>query len=334
MRAVRFASPGSPETVLCTEETERPHPVRGEVLVRMLATPVNPSDLMFVRGQYTIPAQCPATPGFEGVGVVEESGGGLKGTMFRGRRVVVLNRKGGNWAEYAAVSSGEVIPVSSSLSTEQAATFFVNPATAWVMTREVLRVPKGSWLLQTAAGSALGRMIIRLGQHCGFRTLNIVRREAVADELRRMGADHVEVFNDESDPDQLTERIRAVVGGEGLKFAVDAVGGPTGSAVVRSLGLEGRMLAFGTLSGQPLQFSPRTLMTVESRVEGFWLGNFMNKTGLLFKLGLVRNLTRLIKAGVLSSEIAASFSLDEIGDAVKSAENSSRVGKTLLRIQR
>ena len=94
------------------------------------------------------------------------------------------------------------------------------------------------------------------------------------------------------------------------------------------------MLAFGTLSGQPLQFSPRTLMTVESRVEGFWLGNFMNKTSLLFKLGLVRNLTRLIKAGVLSCEVAASFSLDEIGDAVKSAENSSRVGKTLLRIQR
>ena len=122
------------------------------------------------------------------------------------------------------------------------------------------------------------------------------------------------------------------MGPDGLKYAVDAVGGETGSAVTRSLGLDGRMLAFGTLSGQPLQFSPRTLMTVESRVEGFWLGNFMNKTGLLFKLGLVRKLTNLIQSGVFSSEIAQTFSLDEVRQAVISAEDSSKLGKTLLRI--
>lgn len=332
MKAVRFASPGSPGEVLTTESIEKPRPAYGEVLVRMLAAPVNPSDLMFVRGHYTIPAQCPATPGFEGVGVVEDSGGGLKGRLFRGKRVVVLNKKGGNWAQYAVVPAGQVIPISGSLSLEQAATFFVNPATAWVMTREVLKVPQGAWLLQTAAGSALGRMIIRLGKHCGFRTLNVVRRSSTAEELRRLGADHVEVFDDSIDPAALTDRIRAVVGPEGLKYAVDAVGGETGSAVIRSLGLDGRMLAFGTLSGQPLQFSPRTLMTVESRVEGFWLGNFMNKTGLLFKLGLVRKLTNLIQSGVLSSEIAQTFSLDDVRQAVMSAEDSSKLGKTLLRI--
>lgn len=332
MKSVRFASPGSPDEVLHVEELDKPRPSHGEVLVRMLAAPVNPSDLMFVRGRYTIPAQCPATPGFEGVGIVEESGGGLKGRLFKGKRVVVLNKRGGNWAQYAVVPSGQVIPVSASLSVDQAATFFVNPATAWVMTREVLKVPQGQWLLQTAAGSALGRMIVRLGRQCGFRTLNIVRRASVGEELRQLGADHVEVFDDLSDPDQLTDRIRSVVGSEGLKYAVDAVGGVLGSAVIRSLGLDGRMLAYGTLSNQPLQFSPRTLMTVESRVEGFWLGNFMNKTSLLFKLGLVKRLTALIQSGVLSSEIAASYSLDQIQLAVKSAEDSSVSGKTLLKI--
>lgn len=332
MKAVRFATPGSPSEVLTTGIIEQPRPAYGEVLVRMLAAPVNPSDLMFIRGHYTIPAQCPATPGFEGVGVVEDSGGGLKGRLFRGKRVVVLNKKGGNWAEYAVVPAGQVIPISGSLSLEQAATFFVNPATAWVMTREVLKVPQGAWLLQTAAGSALGRMIIRLGKHSGFRTLNVVRRSSTAEELRRLGADHVEVFDDSTDPAAFMDRIRTVVGPEGLKYAVDAVGGETGSAVIRSLGLNGRMLAFGTLSGQPLQFSPRTLMTVESRVEGFWLGNFMNKTSLLFKLGLVRKLTNLIQSGVLSSEIAQTFSLDDVRQAVKSAEDSSKLGKTLLKI--
>lgn len=332
MKAVRFAAPGSPDAVLSVEEIEKPRPAYGEVLVRMLAAPVNPSDLMFIRGHYTIPARCPATPGFEGVGIVEASGGGIKGRLFHGRRVVVLNKKGGNWAEYAVVPAGEVIPVSGQLSVEQAATFFVNPATAWVMCREVFKVPQGQWLLQTAAGSALGRMIVRLGKHCGFKTLNIVRRESVANELRRIGADHVEVFDDSVASDSLPDRIRSIVGSAGVKYAIDAVGGTTGSAVIQSLGLGGRMLAFGTLSSQPLQFSPRTLMTMESRVEGFWLGNFMNNTSLLFKLSLVRKLTSLIQSGVLSSEIAESFPLEQVTRAVKSAEDSSRVGKTLLRL--
>ena len=92
------------------------------------------------------------------------------------------------------------------------------------------------------------------------------------------------------------------------------------------------MLAFGTLSGEPLQFSPRTLMTVGSQVEGFWLGNFMMQQGLLFKLRLVRRLTNLIRSGVLDSGIAGTFGLDQITDAVRSAEDSSHTGKTLLRI--
>lgn len=333
MKAVQFAAPGTPASVLSAVEIERPVPAHGEVLVRMLTTPVNPSDLMFVRGRYTIPAQCPATPGFEGVGIVEQSGGGLRGRLFRGMRVAVLNKRGGNWAEYAVIPSEQVIPVSSRLSLEQVATFFVNPATAWVMTREVLKVPQGQWLLQTAAGSALGRMIIRLGRHCGFRTFNVVRRGVVADELLSMGADHVEIFDgSEEGAEKLIHNIGGVVGSDGLRYAVDAVGGSTGSAVIRSLAVGGRMLAYGTLSGQPLQISPRMLMTVSSSVEGFWLGNFMNHTSLLFKLRLVRRLTKLIQSGVLSSDVAAEYSLDQIVEAVKSAEDSSRSGKTLLRI--
>jgi NADPH:quinone reductase-like Zn-dependent oxidoreductase len=336
MKSVRFDSAGSPSEVLKTTEIEMPQPQHGEVLVRMLAAPVNPSDLMYVRGHYTIPAQCPATPGFEGVGVVEKSGGGLKGLLFRGKRVVVLNKKGGNWAQYAVVPAGQVIPVSQQLSDEQAATFFVNPATAWVMTCEVLKVPRGAWLVQTAAGSALGRMIVRLARERGFRTLNIVRRESVAEELRSLGADHVEVFDDSdssaANGDQLSERIRSIVGNSGAKYAVDAVGGATGSAVIRSLGQNGRMLAFGTLSGKPLEFSPRTLMTVGSSVEGFWLGNFMSGTNLIFKLKLIKRLTRLIQSGVLSTEISATFPLDQITSAVRSAEDATQAGKTLLRM--
>ena len=333
MKAVQFRQCGDPSAVLSVSNVDRPVPRAGEVLVRMLATPVNPSDLMFIRGRYTIPARCPATPGFEGVGVVEASGGGLRGRLFRNRRVVVLNRKGGNWAEYAVVPSQEVIPISRHLSVEQAATFFVNPATAWVMTREVLKVPQGEWLVQSAAGSALGRMIIRLGKTVGFRTFNIVRREAQADELRRLGADHVEVFNQEKNTgDDLAIAIRRVTNPAGAGFAIDAVGGATGSAIVHSLRQRGRMLAYGTLSNEPLVVSPRFLMTTGSRVEGFWLGSFMSSVSLPYKLQLVHRLTKLIQTGVLNTEIARFCSLDEITEAVRSSEDSSVSGKTLLRV--
>jgi len=332
MKAVRFQSPGSPEQVLTLESIETPRPAHGEVLVRMLQSPINPSDLMFVRGKYTIAAECPATPGFEGVGIVESSGGGLKGRLFQGKRVAVLNKRGGNWAEYVTVPASQVIPVSSQLTTEQAATFFVNPAAAWVMTQEVLRVPRQGWLVQTAAGSALGRMIIRLGRLQGFKTLNIVRRAEVAEELRGLGADHVEVFDERMDSQELVRRIHSVTGSAGVQYAIDAVGGVTGSAIVESLGINGRMLAYGTLSNEPLSFSPRTLMTVGSQVEGFWLGNFMSKRGLLFKLSLVRKLTQLISTGVLGSEVASSFAPEQIREAVKAAEDSSHTGKILLRI--
>jgi len=332
IKAVQFDTPGEPARVLQVRSVSRPQPGPGEVLVRMLVSPVNPSDMMFIRGHYTLRAACPAIPGFEGVGVVEAAGGGFRGRLFVGRRVVVLNPQGGNWAEYAVVPASNVIPISSTLSDQQAATFFVNPATAWVMTREVLRVPAGQWLVQTAAGSALGRMVIRLGRICGFRTFCVIRRPAQAAELRQLGADHVEVCADESAVGGLPDRIRAVVGSSGVFGAIDAVGGSLGSAVINSLGKNGRMLAYGTLSGQPLSFHPRTLMTVGSSVEGFWLGNFMASKGLMFRLSMVRRLTNLIRSGVLQTNIAGEWDISDVGSAVRAAEDSDVSGKCLLRI--
>lgn len=332
IQAAQFAAPGVPAEVLQVRDLPQPQPGPGEVLVRMRVSPVNPSDMMFIRGQYTLQASCPAVPGFEGVGVVVASGGGLRGRLFIGRRVVVLNPRGGNWAEYAVVPATNVIPISSTLSDQQAATFFVNPATAWVMTREVLKVPAGQWLVQTAAASALGRMVVRLGRICGFRTFCVVRRAGQADELKALGADHVEVCADEASVRELTNRIRNVTGQGGARFAIDAVGGPLGSAVVSSLGRNGLMLAYGTLSGQPLSFHPRTLMTVGSSVEGFWLGNFMAEKSLFFRLSLVRRLTNLIRSGVLHTDIAGEWGLNDVRAAVLAAEDSSVRGKCLLRI--
>jgi NADPH:quinone reductase-like Zn-dependent oxidoreductase len=184
MKAIVFDRFGPPAEVLQVKEIPAAEPGPGQVRVRMRASPINPSDLLVVRGQYGRLPSLPATPGFEGVGVIDAAGPGLL-RLLRGlkpgRRVAVLNGRGGNWAEAVVIPARQAVPLPDDLPDEQAAAFFVNPATALVMTRWVLRVPAGAWLLQTAAGSALGRMLLRLGRRDGFRTLNVVRRRAQAE---------------------------------------------------------------------------------------------------------------------------------------------------------
>ena len=112
MKRVVFDRPGPPAEVLRIEDdVPAPQPGRGEVLVRMLASPVNPSDLMYVAGKYGLKPKLPATPGFEGVGVVEANGGGVLGWLRKGKRVAVINDRIGNWAEYTVTKARQVVPV-------------------------------------------------------------------------------------------------------------------------------------------------------------------------------------------------------------------------------
>ncbi len=328
MRAIVFDRFGEPAEVLSLRDIPAPQPGPGQVRVRMLAAPINPSDLMVIRGTYGKLPTLPATPGFEGVGMVDAAGSGLLGKLRMGKRVVALTSNAGSWGEYAIVSAKQVIPVSPKVPLEQAAMFFVNPAAAYIMTRRILNVPAGEALLQTAAGSALGRMVIRLGKKFGFRTINVVRRREQVAELKSLGADIVIA---EADGD-IAEQVLKATNGAGARFAIDPVGGATGTAVLRSLALGGRMLMFGTLSGEPITISPRELMTRDVTLAGFWLGNWMARQSILGKLKLIKTISGLILEGVLVSDVGESFPLERIADAVRAAEQPGRGGKTLLRI--
>jgi NADPH:quinone reductase-like Zn-dependent oxidoreductase len=331
MKAAVFDRFGEPREVLQVRDLPVQEPGPGQVRVRMLASPVNPSDLMVVRGVYGRLPALPATPGFEGVGIVEQAGPGflkvLRG-LRSGRRVAVLNGKGGNWQERVVVPARHLVPVPSDLPDEQVASFFVNPATALVMTRWVLRVPAGAWLLQTAAGSALGRMVAKLGRHYGFRTINVVRRRQQADELIKAGCDAVICTADEV----LEERVMTVTGGKGAEFAIDAVGGAMALAALRSLAPRGRMLVYGTLSMEPISLDPRILMGGEKLLEGFWLSEWVPRQTILTMLKLFRTTIRLMRVGILTTPTGPSYPLDDIRTAVEEAEKPGRAGKVLLRI--
>lgn len=326
MKAIVCDRWGEPADVLQVREVFPPKCDSGQVRVRMIASPINPSDLFTIRGVYGFQPPLPCTPGFEGVGVVEE-GRGLLAWRVMGKRVAVLNGHGGNWAEQVVIPARAAVPVPDSLSDEQAAMFFVNPASAIAMTRHVLKIPPGAWLLQTAAGSALGRMVIRLGQKHGFRTINVVRRAEQVEELKRAGGTEVVVSNE-----NFSARIKEITGGEGVAYAIDAVGGDTAGECIKALGRGGRLLLYSSLSGEPVRFDPRALMVGHKRVEGFWLSEWVKTQGVLSMLALFRQIKRLMREQITNSEVAASYPMERIAEAVRHADTAGRTGKVLLTI--
>ena len=328
MRAAVFERFGEPTEVLGVRDVAEPRPGPGQVRVRMILSPVNPSDLLVVRGRYGVLPSLPATPGFEGVGVVDQAGPGILGRWVMGKRVTVINNTGGNWAEYAVIPARQARPVPSDIPDDQAAAYFVNPATVLALARHVLKVRKGEWLLQSAAGSTLGRMMIRLGRHDGFKTLNVVRRREAVDELKALGADAVICTEDGPIEDQ----VRRIVGAEGVRSAIDPVGGETGTALFRSLAPEGRLIVFGSLSEQPLQIESRLMIAGDRRVQGFWLGHYMRQQSIPAALRLFGEITAMMRKKVLTSEIGRVYPLDEITEAARHADTIARHGKVLLRL--
>lgn len=325
MPSLTFDRTGEPAEVLRLADDPAPEPRPGEVRVRMLLAPVNPSDLLFVRDSYPLKAAPPCGVGFEGVGVVEASGGGLYGRWLRGRRVAVL-AEGGTWRDRVTLPAGRVIPVSDRVSDERAASFFVNPVTATAMVERVLRVPAGAWLLQTAAGSVLGRMVIRLCKHIGVRTVNVVRRGAAVRELLDLGADQVLATED----GPFAARVRRLTGG-GVRYALDAVGGATGAEAIDCLAERGRLLVYGLLSGEPIPLSPRPLMTGSKSVHGFWLADWFGRASTLDRVRQLRRVAPLVASGVLAGEVAGVYDITDYRAALTAAETPGRVGKVLLR---
>jgi NADPH:quinone reductase-like Zn-dependent oxidoreductase len=328
VKRVVFDRFGPPAEVLRLEDdVPAPQPKPGEVLVRMLASPVNPSDLMYVAGKYGLKPALPATPGFEGVGVVEATGGGVLGWFRKGKRVAVIFDRVGTWAEYTITKARQVVPVPDEMTDEQAASFFVNPATALAMTQHVLKIPRGAWLLQSAAGGELGKMVIRLGYKHAFRTINVVRRREQVEELKRLGADQVIVESDGPIPEQVRKLVP-----DGVRYAIDPVGGETGSQVIASLAHSGRCLLYGSLSDEPVSVHPRYFIGNNIRVEGFWLGEWVKKQRVLTMLRLFRRVRSLMREGVLQTHFAATYPIEDVRKAVEHAATPGKGGKVLLRI--
>jgi NADPH:quinone reductase-like Zn-dependent oxidoreductase len=329
MKAVQLLGYGEPAKVLAVREVARPEPARGEVRVRIVAVPVNPSDLLFVRGVYAgvQPPRFPAPVGFEAAGVVDALGPQVQG-FAPGQRVHVRASQGGSWAQYAVVPGDSLFPVPDDVPDEQVACMLINPGTTILMLRHVLAVPRGEWLLQSAATSELGRMVIRLAKHDGVRTINVVRRREAVAELQRLGADAVVV----STEGPIDQQVRKIVGPAGVRYAVDPVVGEVGTQVYQSLGEEGRMLVYGSLTREPIRVGadPRYILAGRRVLEVFWLGYWLTKLDTAARRGLFEEIVTLIREGILESSIGRRYALDDVAAATAQSETKGRSGKVLL----
>ena len=322
MRALRFSRPGDPLEALELVDVPTPEPGPGEVRLRMRLRPMNPSDLLQVQGVYGRMPELPATAGLEGLGVVEALGEGVRDWRI-GDRAVPLGAQG-TWAEALVTPADNLVRIPEGLADDQAAQVIVNPLTAWLMAGE-LGLGPGKTLLQSAAGSIVGKALIQLGRARGFRTVNLVRRPEQVAEMKALGADEVLCT---AEPDWST-RAAALLP-KGADGAADAVGGALGGEMLKLLRPGSTMLVYGALSLEPLQLPGGQLIFRTATVRGFWLTAWKQRTPKADRDRICGELTAAMTAGVLHCPVEATFPLGGWREAVARAQAPGRGGKVLL----
>ncbi|MYW93800.1 zinc-dependent alcohol dehydrogenase family protein [Amycolatopsis rubida] len=320
MRSVVFTRTGPPPCVVTVVDRPRPHPDDGEVLVRLRARPINPSDELFIQGRYGRAPDLPAVPGFEGAGTIEET---RAAGRRAGQRVAVSAI--GTWQEYIAVPEEEAIPVPDWLADELACQLTINPLTALLLVRQLALRP-GQWLLITAAASALSRMVLHLAHRNGIRCVCVVRNARHSDALTRAGAETVVNLASES----LADRVREVTGGLGLHGALDAVGGHTGNAAVRCVRPGGQIIVYGMLDGGAINVTPHELVFADITVRGFWLPRHLDRLTANARAELTEHAVGLLGTTGFTPRIAATYRLHEVRQALEHVRRYDRHGKVLL----
>jgi NADPH:quinone reductase-like Zn-dependent oxidoreductase len=283
---------------------------------------------MFVRGLYGFKKPLPATPGFEGSGTVVEAGSGMMARFLKGRRVACAaaapDIAGGMWAEYLVTSAQLCVSLSKHVDMEQGATMLVNPLTAWALMEEA-RLGRHRAVVQTAAASALGRMLVRLGQRFSIPIINVVRRAEQAELLRKMGAEHVLNTGDPDFDASLQELCRRL----GATISFDAVAGEMSARVIRAQPRGSRILVYGALSLEASQVDPASLIFEGKRVEGFWLTAWLRHKSMLSQLRVSRRVQALL-AGDLKTEIRARLPLEGAARGLEQYAANMTGGKILL----
>ena len=321
--AAVYETHGNPADVLRIETGPWPTPAADEAVVKMSAAPINPADLNQIEGKYPVRPELPATPGFEGAGIVVESGAQVKG--LTSGALVILPHNIGTWRDAVAVKAEELVVVPEGIEPVQAAMLKINPLTAWRLLHDYVVLQKGDWLIQNAANSAAGRDVIQIAHELGFKTVNVVRRSELVDELRAESADVVLV-----DGDNLREEVKSASGGASIRLGLNSVGGDSALRLANCLAPGGTLVSFGAMSLQPLKIPTGLLIFKDLRFRGIWINKWYDNATPSERMAAFGPLFDMARRGLLKTKVEKTYSLNEVKAAVAHAAQGKRSGKIVF----
>lgn len=310
---------------LRVEPIDLPPPGEGEVRISMLAAPINPADINILEGTYGRLPELPAVIGNEGAGRVEAVGSDVVG-LAPGDLVVPLDV--GAWCTHRNVPAARVILLPTKIDPQQAAMISVNPPTAYALLHEFVTLEPGDWIVQNAANSAVGRCVIQLAHSLGLRTLNVVRRPELIEELLGLGADRV--VTEDTD---LREMGRTLMDGANARLALNAVGGASALNIANALAYGSPLVTYGAMGRQPMKIPNGLLIFRGVSFHGFWLRKWFETKSPREQKETFACLSGLIADGLLRMPVHRVFPLDEVHAALDEAAGERRNGKVLLDLE-
>jgi len=323
INAAVYETHGNPADVLRIESRPWPAPAPDEALVRMRAAPINPADLNQIEGKYPVRPELPATPGFEGAGIVVDAGANAS-TITAGT-LVILPHNLGTWRDAVAVKASELVAVPPEIDPVHAAMLKINPMTAWRLLHDYVDLKSGDWLIQNAANSAAGRAVIQIGRELGFKTANVVRREELIDELRAEGGDVALV-----DGENLRTEVKHATSGAPIRLGLNSVGGDSALRLANCLAPGSTMVTFGAMSLQPLKIPNGLLIFKDLRFRGIWINKWYDNATMAERMDAFRPLFEMAKHGLLKAKIEKAYPLSEATVAVTHAAQGKRSGKIIF----
>jgi NADPH2:quinone reductase len=324
MIALHLIAPEKLELV----EIPTPKPKKGEVLVKMAFSPINPSDLAFLTGNYGIKKPMPVVPGLEGSGVVVENGGGIYGKILLNKNVacVASAKYDGTWAEYMVTEADKCILLKKNVPLAQGSMFFVNPLTA-ISFIDIAKKENFKAIVMSAAGSALAKMVLHLSKKAGIPFIGLVRKEFQVADLQKLGATNAIDISQEGFENEIKEATKKL----GKVLYLDCVaGGDIPYKILNCLPDSSKMLVYGRME-QNLgpDFQPQDLLFHHYAIEGFWLSKKALELNFLQTLNNTRKVNNMLSDG-FETKIVNKFGLDHFEKAIYGYYNNMSAGKVLF----
>ncbi len=321
MKRAVYSEFGTPETVLQSESVETPRPGPGQVLVKMVLSPIHNHDLWTVAGNYGLRPTLPAIGGTEAVGVVAALGDGVT-NLTVGQRVAGSAEQ--TWAEFYLADARRLVPVPASVDDETACQLVAMPLSTKMLI-DVLNVKAGEWIAINAANGAVGKLLAQYGAEKGINVLGLVRRKAAVQDMVAIGNTNIVATESEGWQD----KVAAITKGAPIVRGVESLGGHGAEQLLSILADGAELISFGAMTGEPLTVSAGDLIFRNIKVRGFWGARPPVKPERIGEL--LSELVRDAASGALKLEIENTYSIDQVAEAARASSEPGRKGKIAIR---